>query len=449
MPIRAATRTVALTLGMALLVGACASDDDEPAGDDATTPTTDVAAPDDSTAEAAGTGDGDGDVTSSTDAPDDPAVVTEGDEDADAPSAEPLAPRELVTALSADALGGRDNQTRGSRRAQRLLVGQLESIAEPAFPARDDGYRQPYDLGTNVVGIIPGSDLADEYVLLGAHYDHIGRDCRGVGAEDDVCNGAADNAAGVAVVMEAARAIAEQSPRRSVVVAFWDGEEDGLVGAQHYLANPVVPLEQTVAYVNWDIQGANLLPALSTTTVAIGAETGGPSLVDTVEEAAASGPLDTLTLSLLFGQGRSDYAVFAGAGVPIVFFTDATNGCYHSVSDDVDHVDFDKLDGQIQTAAALVTDLVATDAVPVFDDAALPTTYDDAVTILGLVETGEPDFDLLGADSQSTIEQLTTDLRAVVDAGPDAYDVEAEGAVIATAAFLIAALAGVPCDATI
>ena len=96
--------------------------------------------------------------------------------------------------------------------------------------------RQTFDAGTNLLGLIPGHDLADQYVIVGA-------------------------------------------PRRSVIIALWDAEEDGLLGSAAFVANPVVPPAQTVAYVNFDIQGTNISPSLRDLTVLIGAETGGPNLV--------------------------------------------------------------------------------------------------------------------------------------------------------------------------
>ncbi len=143
-----------------------------------------------------------------------------------------------------------------------------------------DAFRQTFDAGTNLVGVIPGSDLADQYVIVGAHYDHLGSDCKGSGPADNICNGATDNASGVAAALAVARSIAgdEQAPRRSVVIALWDAEEDGLLGSAAYLANPLVPLAQTVAYVNFDIQATNISPSLRNVTVLVGAETGGPNL---------------------------------------------------------------------------------------------------------------------------------------------------------------------------
>jgi hypothetical protein len=359
---------------------------------------------------------------------------------------------DLLEALASDEMNGRDNQTPGSLLAQELLVAQLSQFAEPAFPDADGdaGYLQPYDVGTNVLAIIPGAELADEYVMVGAHYDHHGNDCRGVGPEDDICNGATDNAAGVAAAVNIARAIAADGPpRRSVIITLWDGEEDGLVGANHYVTDPVVPLDQTVAYVNVDIQGSNLLPSLATSTILVGAETGGENLVDSARQATEASTLNTVMLSLLFGQGRSDHAVLVGAGVPSVFLTDANSGCYHTVEDDIDVVDFAKLDQQVATAEALSRDLIATDTPPVFDPDAPTSSYEDAAELLELVAAAEPDFGLLGPEARAASEQYLIDLQAIVDAGPAAFDDAANGTVLGGAVVLVSALAELDCDAFI
>ena len=200
----------------------------------------------------------------------------------------PMSTTELVEALASDVFTGRNEQTDGWFAAQQLLIGQLRQFAEPARAGQpgDDGYLQPIADGDNVVAIIPGTDLAAEWLVIGAHYDHLGvAGCPTADPTDSICNGATDNATGVAVAMAAARAVAEAGPRRSVLIGLWDREEDGLLGSAAYVAEPLVPLEGTVAYLNFDIQGANLLPALANTTVMVGAETGGPALRE-----AAHGP---------------------------------------------------------------------------------------------------------------------------------------------------------------
>lgn len=354
--------------------------------------------------------------------------------------------RTMVEVLASDEMNGRDNLTPGSQLARDYIVGELEHFADPAFGEGTDGYLQPFDLGTNIIALLPGGDLSDEYVIIGAHYDHVGSNCANVSAADDICNGATDNATGVAAVIDVARSIAAEGvPRRSVLIALWDAEEDGLIGSSRYVADPIVPLEQTVVYTNFDIQGSNVLPSLANSTLLVGAETGGPNLVDAAVLATEASTLDTLMLSLLFGQGRSDHAVFVDAGVPSVFLSDATNSCYHTVGDELDIVDFGKLDQQLIGATALLRTLTSTDEIPVLDPAAPPTTYDDAVQMLRLVSAAEPDFALLGPEGQASIEQHLVDLRAVVDAGPESFDDNANAVLLGGAGSFIAALAQLDC----
>ena len=231
------------------------------------------------------------------------------------------------TVISSDAMNGRDNGTAGSAFAQSYLIAQLKQVAVGLNSSQtgDDAFKQPFDLGTNIVAKIPGGDLANEYVIIGAHYDHLGNTCRTPDAADTICNGATDNGAGDAAVLEIARKIkAAGTPRRTVVLALWDREEDGLVGSNYYAQHPIVPIAKTIAYINFDIQGANLLPSLRNTSFAVGAETGGARLTDAVKSAIGNGPLQTRLVSSIFGQGRSDYVNFTNVGVPNVFFSDST-----------------------------------------------------------------------------------------------------------------------------
>ncbi len=106
----------------------------------------------------------------------------------------------------------------------------------------------------NVLAKITGSDeqLKNEYIVIGAHMDHLGTDMTG-----DVLNGADDNASGTAVVMEVARVMKLNrfKPKRTIVFALWAAEEEGLLGSKYYTENPVFPLENTVANINLDMEG--------------------------------------------------------------------------------------------------------------------------------------------------------------------------------------------------
>jgi Zn-dependent M28 family amino/carboxypeptidase len=187
------------------------------------------------------------------------------------------------------------------------------------------------------------TETPEEVVVPGAHYDHLGHDCDSDDPDDVVCNGASDNASGVAAVLEISRRLAEDPPSRSVVLALWDAEEDDRLGSMAAVESGVLDIDSVVAYLNWDMQGTNLLLSLADTTFVIGAETAGPALEDAVATGVGSTDLLPVDLSLLFGQGRSDHASFVDAGVPSVFLSDATSACYHTAPDDLEHLDLDKL----------------------------------------------------------------------------------------------------------
>lgn len=251
-----------------------------------------------------------------------------------------------IETLASDSMQGRDNATPGSTLAQAYLISQLKLFARGANSGAsgDDAFKQTIPGGTNIVAIIPGTAPPNEYVIVGAHYDHLAF-CFSADFNDDICNGATDNATGVANVLAIGRAIATQrrAPRRSVILAFWDQEEDGLLGSNYYVQHPLVPLGSTVAYVNYDIQGAILLPKLRRSTFAIASETGGPQFARTVRRAVTGVGLRTRFVSSIFGQYRSDYVNFIDAQIPTVFFSDSTGPCYHTAQDETDVVDFTKL----------------------------------------------------------------------------------------------------------
>ncbi|HWL46058.1 MAG TPA: M20/M25/M40 family metallo-hydrolase [Ilumatobacter sp.] len=353
----------------------------------------------------------------------------------------------IVAVLASDEMEGRDDGTPGSRAAQLYLAEQLATFAEPAFPGQAglDGFVQPGP-SANVVGIVRGAELPNEYVVLGAHYDGLGDHCRVLDPADSICNGATDNATGVAAALTVARQLAEHgAPRRSVVVALWDREEDGLRGSADFLAAEVVPPEAIVAYLNWDIQGSNLLPSLTRTSFVIGAETGGTALADATRRATDASSLQYVVFSLVFGQGRSDHANFVAAGVPSVFFTDVTNGCYHTTGDDLSIVDFGRLDAQVDVGLALAADLVDTAQVPQIADAPF-VTFADAEQMLALTSAAVTDADLLTSLEPGVIDGYLAELETIVGAGEEAFDEAATGVLLGGAAMLVEALASTACD---
>jgi hypothetical protein len=265
---------------------------------------------------------------------------------------------------------------------------------------------------------------------------------------DTIYNGATDNAAGVAAALAIARAIGRQPtrPRRSVVIAFWDEEEDGLLGSRHFVQHPLVPLAKTVGYVNFDIQGSNVLPSLRNTSFAVASETGGTRFQDIVRAAIGEQSLDTEVLSSVFGQGRSDYLNFIAANVPTVFFTDATGPCYHTVDDEFGVVDFDKLDRQIQTSLAVTRELASTSSPPAFVSGTPVATFDDVIAASRVVNRAYADLDRFSEADQEALTDIRADARRIVGEGRAAFGPEDVALLLGDAARFVTLLTHGECS---
>jgi Zn-dependent M28 family amino/carboxypeptidase len=168
----------------------------------------------------------------------------------------------------------------------------------------------------NIIGILPGSEAPEEYVLHTAHWDHLGR-CTPAPDGDDICNGAVDNATGTAALVALAEAHAKAgAPRRTLVFLAVTAEESGLLGAKYYAENPVFPLAQTVGGVNMDaFQVAG--PAKDVTAVGFG-----KSALDQFLDAALKADGRTVTSDPKPEAGyyyRSDHFALAKLGVPMLY----------------------------------------------------------------------------------------------------------------------------------
>jgi Zn-dependent M28 family amino/carboxypeptidase len=166
----------------------------------------------------------------------------------------------------------------------------------------------------NVAGILPGTDLKDEVVVMSAHWDHLG-----IGTPDEtgdtIYNGAADNGSGIASVLLAARKFQElpAKPRRSILFFFPSSEESGLFGSQYYCEHPAIPMERTVANLNFESVG----PAELTEDVVILG--GGESVLDRYFIAAAAAQGRYIFFDDDNSDGwfyRSDHYNFVKKGVP-------------------------------------------------------------------------------------------------------------------------------------
>ncbi len=168
----------------------------------------------------------------------------------------------------------------------------------------------------NVIGILPGAERPDEFVMHTAHWDHLGR-CTPAPDGDDICNGAVDNATGTAALVALAEAHAKAgAPQRSLVFLAVTAEEQGLLGADYYAANPVLPLEQTVGGINMD---AFLVAGPSKDVTVVGP---GKSRLDDFLNKALEDDGRTATPNPNPEAGyyyRSDHFAFAKRGVPMLY----------------------------------------------------------------------------------------------------------------------------------
>jgi hypothetical protein len=269
-----------------------------------------------------------------------------GDEHA----ADPILAEELlehIEVLASERLEGRGTATEGEHRAANYIVSVLEQLprvqsagvegswfqgfpilAPPARAALD------YDQGRNILALLSGADpeLADEYVVFGAHYDHIGEHGThgtSLGGSGKIHNGADDNASGSAVLLELAAYLATSPdrPRRSVLFQWYSGEELGLLGSRHWVANPTVPLDSVVTMLNFDMVGR-----LLGSTLLVGGTGTSPGFEELCLQLAPAFDLELRIESV--GGAPSDNSSFYDAGIPALFLFTGIHGDYHRPTDD-------------------------------------------------------------------------------------------------------------------
>lgn len=243
----------------------------------------------------------------------------------------------------------------------RTAFGDSYEQPIPA-PAGENGGGAPGYLGRNVGGLIPGSDptLKDEWVLLAAHYDHLGR------KGDTLYPGADDNASGVAMLLEVAESFAlrKAKPRRTLVFVAFDREEDGLLGSNHFASHPPRPLGGLKTMLCADLLGRSMAGLMDEYLFVLGSEHSA-RLRKLVGEVRPEKGLTVARLDADLIGTRSDYGPFRDRRVPFLFFSTGQHPDYHRPTDRPDRIDYEKL----RRASVYVADVLARLA----DDADAPT----------------------------------------------------------------------------
>ena len=221
--------------------------------------------------------------------------------------------------------------------------------------------------GHNVIGYLPptgGAALDKPYVLLGAHYDHLGRgrggDSLARGDEaGQIHNGADDNASGVAAVLAAGARLAAAERGRGVILAFWSGEELGLLGSADFVAQAPVPMDQVAAYLNFDMVGRLEDDPLNLQAV-------GSSSIWTELAEELSGPIGLDLTFVADPYLPTDVGSLNAAEVPSLNFFTGSHEDYHRPTDDAHTLDYEGLDRIVDLAAAVASNLVSRPEAPDF-----------------------------------------------------------------------------------
>ena len=274
-----------------------------------------------------------------------------------------------INFLASDELQGREAGFHGSRVTSEYIVSLLQWMGVSPLA---DSYFQPFDAYRkerqkkgrlevhpdsiaklkqevhqkltmrNVLGMIPGKNTK-EYVIVGAHFDHLGIDP--VLDGDQIYNGADDNASGVSAVLQIARAFlaSGQQPERNVIFAFRDGEEKGLLGSKYFVQTCPF-LSQIKGYLNFDMIGRNNKPQQPKQVVYF-YTAAHPVFGDWLKEDIRKYGLQLEPDYRAWENpiGGSDNGSFAKVGIPIIWYHTDGHPDYHQPSDHADRLNWDKV----------------------------------------------------------------------------------------------------------
>ena len=246
----------------------------------------------------------------------------------------------------------------------KTTIAEFESVKEKIATAKkstDNSFKNQQislkiertitDIETyNVLGYLEGTDKKDEVVVVSAHYDHVGVQ------DGKIYNGADDDGSGTVSVLEVAQAFGEaaksgQKPRRSILFMTVTGEEKGLLGSEYYVKHPVFPLANTVCDINIDMVGRTDKDheGKGDYIYVIGSDKLSSELHDALLEQNKKSPIE---LDFRYNDPndpnrfyyRSDHYNFAKNKIPVAFFFNGVHDDYHQPTDDVEKIEFDKME---------------------------------------------------------------------------------------------------------
>lgn len=321
--------------------------------------------------------------------------------------------------LAQPGLKGRKPKTFESWQVRNYLKSRFKTYGLVPWANRA-GYEQPFGFGTNVIGVLSGSDpnLADEIILVSAHYDHVGK------TREGVLLGACDNASGVAVLLEVAEQLSMSIPRpkRPVCFAAFDCEERGLLGAFAFTCRDDFDESKLAAVVNIDMLGRDFVEVVDQALFVMGTEQY-PHLREKIVQIGIEAKIRILPIGADLAALRGDHAPFEPMGIPCVFFTCGVCSDYHKPTDTADKLDY----AEIKRSAAVILNTVETLSNATHIETAKAQQLGDVQELQAIqyvLETVSADYEKAGFDPNRNkqIEALAKDAKTLL-AG-DSYSIK-------------------------
>jgi Zn-dependent M28 family amino/carboxypeptidase len=243
-----------------------------------------------------------------------------------------------VETLSSDAYEGRKTGTKGAEMARTYLTGRLVEIGLKPYPGQAS-YEQAFEIkgrngaaaiqGKNLLAYVPGK--TDNIIVISAHYDHVGI------KNNEVFNGADDNASGVAGLLQFAKYFSKNKPNNTLIFAIFDGEEMGLQGAKAFVANPPVALEKIKLNINMDMISHNDKQELYATGTFKYPQLK-PYLVTTNPNLKMLLGHDDPKLGSDDWTNQSDQGAFNAKNIPFIYFGVEDHKDYHKATDEFKNI---------------------------------------------------------------------------------------------------------------
>jgi len=255
--------------------------------------------------------------------------------------------------LAQPSLKGRQAKTWESATVRQYLKDRFEAYGLVPWPGTK-AYEQPFGFGTNVIGVLPGSDpdLANEIVILAAHYDHLGKRKKGI------YHGASDNASGVAALLEIAEyfSLSTNRPKRSICFASFDAEESMCLGSFAFTCREDYDDSKVSAVVNIDLLGRDFLDVVDSSMCVVGTD-GYPDLQRQIINTGEKEGIKVLPFhSELIGP-VGDHIAFISKERPVFFFSSGLHRDYHKPTDTADKLNYNRMNSSILIVSKTLSEL--------------------------------------------------------------------------------------------